>query len=109
MSTEALAETHEAHAHDGHHPSDLSYIKVAIFLAVVTAIEVFTYFQSVHGWGENTLIVMLTLAMFIKFYTVVGWFMHLRFDSELFTRMFVAGLVLAVGVYLAMLVTFEFF
>jgi hypothetical protein len=35
--------------------------------------------------------------------------MHLRFDSNLFTRMFVSGLVLAIGVYLVALATFRFF
>jgi hypothetical protein len=40
---------------------------------------------------------------------VAGWFMHLRFDSNLFTRMFVSGIVLAASVYLAMLATFQFF
>ncbi len=94
----------------GHaHPSDLTYIKVAIFLGIVTAAEVFTYFRSVHGWGDNALIVMLTLAMVIKFYAVAGWFMHLRFDNTLFSRMFVSGLVLAIGVYLVMLTAFELF
>src|SRR3712207_8648598 len=35
-----------------------------------------------------------------KFAIVAGWFMHLRFDSNLFTRLFVAGLVLAILVYI---------
>ena len=97
----------EDHAHE--HPSDWTYVKVAIFLGIITAAEVFTYFESVHGWGDTTLIVMLTLAMVIKFYAVVGWFMHLRFDNQLFTRMFVAGLILAIAVYMAMLVAFRIF
>ena len=110
-ATETLPdhESSDDHAGAHEHPSDLVYIKVAIFLAVVTAAEVFTYFESVHGWGDNALIVMLVLAMVIKFYTVVGYFMHLRFDNPLFSKMFVAGLVLAIGVYMTMLVAFELF
>jgi hypothetical protein len=45
----------------------------------------------------------------VKFATVAGWFMHLRFDSNIFTRLFVSGIVLAAGVYLATLASFEFF
>ena len=50
----------------------------------------------------------LIFMMVVKFYLVVTWFMHLRFDSKLFGRMFTAGLVLAVGVYLVTLTVFEF-
>jgi hypothetical protein len=34
---------------------------------------------------------------------VVGFFMHLRFDSRLYRFMFAAGLVVTLGVYLALL------
>jgi hypothetical protein len=35
--------------------------------------------------------------------------MHLRFDSRLFRRMFLAGLVLAACVYLAFLTSMQYF
>jgi cytochrome c oxidase subunit 4 len=44
----------------------------------------------------------------VKFGTVVLWFMHLRFDSRIFRRLFVAGLMLALFVYLVVLTTFHF-
>ena len=46
--------------------------------------------------------------MVMKFVLVVGFFMHLKFDSRLLTWVFVAGLALAVVVYIVMLTTFEF-
>ena len=52
---------------------------------------------------------VLLVMMVVKFAMVAGWFMHLKFDSNLFTRLFVSGLVLAVFVYLGMLAAFEFF
>ena len=85
------------------HPTDLKYVKIAIILAVLTAIEVSTYF-----WDEastNVLLVVLLPLMAVKFAIVAGFFMHLRFDSPLFTRMFVAGLAFAVVVYAVMLTT----
>jgi hypothetical protein len=39
---------------------------------------------------------------------VAGYFMHLKFDSPLFTRMFAAGLSFAVVVYCVMLTAFRF-
>jgi cytochrome c oxidase subunit IV len=39
----------------------------------------------------------------------VSVFMHLKFDSKIFSMMFYAGLVLAVGVYMVFLFTFQFF
>jgi hypothetical protein len=42
----------------------------------------------------------------LKFSLVVLWFMHLRFDSAIFRRLFVAGLILAITVYMIVLVIF---
>jgi cytochrome c oxidase subunit 4 len=91
-----------AHAH----PSDLKYIKVAIFLAVATALEVATYWWK--DASSATLAAVLLPIMVIKFFVVAGYFMHLKFDSPLFTRMFVAGLAFAVVVYSVMLTAFRF-
>jgi cytochrome c oxidase subunit 4 len=97
MAEEAMAETdtevHDDHTHE--HPSDWAYIKIALILAVFTTIEVLTYFES-------------ALPMFEKFYLVATWFMHLKFDDPIYSRMFVAGLVLATGVYVIALSAFEF-
>ena len=100
----AAADDH-AEGHD--HPSDWAYVKIAVVLAAVTALEVFTYFRSVVDWGA-ALVPSLLVMMVVKFYLVATWFMHLRFDSRLFSKMFVAGLVLAVAVYIATLAAFEF-
>ena len=41
----------------------------------------------------------LIILMVVKFALVVLWFMHLKFDSRLYLRLFVAGLVLALAVF----------
>jgi cytochrome c oxidase subunit 4 len=51
----------------------------------------------------------LLILMAFKFFAVVLFFMHLRFDNRLFSILFYMGLVLAVGVYLVALFTFQFF
>jgi cytochrome c oxidase subunit IV len=101
----AAADTGEDHAHV--HPSDWAYIKIALVLGVLTGLETFTYFETVLDWGDF-LIPSLIFMMVIKFWLVATWFMHLKFDNSIFSRMFVGGLVLAVGVYVIALSTFEF-
>ena len=106
--SEPEAVSADEHHDEGHaHPSDWAYVKIAVVLAAITALEVFTYFESVVDWGV-ALVPSLIFMMIVKFYLVATWFMHLRFDSKLFGRMFTAGLVLAVGVYLVTLTVFEF-
>ena len=51
---------------------------------------------------------LLSLAV-IKFVMVASNFMHLKFDDRLLTRVFYAGLFLAVGVYLVVLATLHVF
>lgn len=93
----------DAHADDHDHPSDWEYIKIALWLAFFTLIEVGTYFESVHNLPEWSLYAILTFLMIVKF-VMVGWFfMHLKYDSKNYTRTFVFGLVLAMAVYLIML------
>ena len=104
MSTsETRTEDPEVHE-DPEHPSDQKYMQIALLLAVITAAEVATYFVHIGPALIPTLMVM----MVVKFFIVAAWFMHLRFDSKMFTRFFVAGIVLAVSVYFIFLTVFEF-
>jgi cytochrome c oxidase subunit 4 len=99
-----LAPHHEAHQHA--HPSDRSYLVVALILGVITAAEVSTYFLEDPSTGF--LVALLFPMMIAKFAIVCGWFMHLRYDNPLFRRVFVFGLVLAVCVYLIAMTAMQF-
>ncbi len=93
------------------HPSDLKYVKIALFLVALTALEVATYFwEDIFGSAPSTgaLVAVLFPMMVIKFGTVILYFMHLRYDNPLFKRVFLFGLVLAVIVFLVALTAFEF-
>lgn len=88
------------------HPTPVDYIKVAIVLAVVTSAEVAVYYIS----SLRTLLVPLLLVMSaVKFFLVAMWFMHLKFDSKMFRRLFVLGIALAVVVYGIALATLDVF
>ena len=112
MSSATEVHEHAAESHVHEHPSDLMYVKVAAFLAVLTALEVSTYFwEDIFGSQPSTLALVLVLfpMMIIKFGVVCGWFMHLRFDIPMFRRIFTFGLILAVIVYTIAMFTFEFY
>ena len=95
--------THAPETHEHAHPGPGEYIKIALILAVVTAIEVAAYY--VKGLSDGVLSASLLVMMVIKFVLVGLWFMHLRFDSKLFRRLFLVGIVLALGVYTAAMAT----
>ncbi len=81
---------------EAHHPGPRQYVMVAVVLAIVTAIEVAIYYiEAIQG----LLVPFLIAFSMVKFFLVVMWFMHLRFDSRLFRRFFLVGLVLAFFVF----------
>jgi cytochrome c oxidase subunit IV len=93
------------HADTEHgHPGDKQYVVVALILAVITAVEVLTYFVDFGGAHVPSLIVMMVM----KFTIVARWFMHLKFDVPIFSRVFVSGLILAGAVYVIMLTAFQY-
>jgi len=95
------------HPEDAHeHTSDRLYIKVAVGLAVLTAMEVAWPYIVDDG---PILMFPLLIVMAIKFVIIAAFFMHLRFDSKVLTRVFYFGLFLAVGVYIVALLTFRIF
>ncbi len=98
-----------AHATEsGHaeHPSTRDYVRIAIFLAVLTAIEVALFYLDeavdMNGWDGPLLIGLST----IKFIAVVGWFMHLRFEDSFLSKFFGTGFVLAMALYGIVLAAF---
>ena len=99
---------HTEHTEQTEHiPSDMYFVKTAIILAVVTGLETSTYWwpHSMHSVATPALLIMMT----VKFFMIALVFMHLKFDNKLFSFMFYTGLVLAVGVYMVFLFTFQFF
>ena len=94
------AHGHGEAAHEEAHASNRTYVQIALILAVITIVEVIIYYiPALRGVLVPALIV-LSLAKFIM---VVGFFMHLKYDHRLYRFMFAAGMVLTLGVYLAML------
>lgn len=94
-----------AHAQDHDHPTNRYFIYTAVVLAVFTALETSTYWIDFGSFAIPLLLILMT----IKFFVILLIFMHLKYDSKLFGAMFYVGLILALGVYIAALCTFQFF
>lgn len=96
--------THHGHE-EGHggHPQPIEYIKIAVMLTVVTAVEVALFYIGERSLGETLTTTAILLLSALKFAVVVMWYMHLKFDHKLFSYFMVAGLALAALVLLALL------
>ncbi len=82
------------HAH-GDHPTPRLYVQIAGILFVLTAMEFSTYFIEFGGLTTPLLVILMA----IKFVMVAGFFMHLKYDTRLFTRLMAVGLFGALGLY----------
>jgi cytochrome c oxidase subunit 4 len=102
----SAATAHDAHD-ESHEIPDRTFITIALILAVLTALEVAA--TEVSGFPEAILVPWLLILMVLKFYIVIAYFMHLKWDSKIFSLMFYLGLAFAVVLYAVMLTTFEFF
>lgn len=112
MSTGAAHADHEvepAGDHDDHagHPDEAKYIKIALILAAVTAVEVALFYWSFSNEAANNAVLLVLAA--IKFVIVAAYFMHLKFDNKLLRRLFITGFVLATFCYVAYLLTLGVF
>lgn len=104
MSTTETEQSSEATGRAGHHPAPRDYVRIAIILAILTALEISTYFVD---FGLLA-IPMLIVLMAIKFVMVAGFFMHLRFDTKLYGRLLYGGLFMALGLYSVALIIMLF-
>lgn len=90
-----------AHAHDTHdHGPALSFwVKLAIVLAIITAIEVAIYYIPAV---EGILVPLLIVLSAIKFIAVIWYFMHLSFDQMVLRGIFISALVVSIAVFIGL-------
>lgn len=95
MAAGVTTAEHDATAHQ--HPSEMTYIKVAIILSIITIVEVaIWYIESV----ASILVPALVILSLIKFVMVLAYFMHLKFDDRLLGWTFGFALIVSMAVYL---------
>ncbi len=98
------ADVHVGPSLEHGHPGAVEYVKVAVVLAAITAAEVAAYYVEA---ARPVLVPVLLVLSATKFAAVVLWFMHLKFDSRLFSSLFVGGLMLAATILIALLALFH--
>jgi cytochrome c oxidase subunit 4 len=106
MSDHAIKNPHiEAHsiAHE-EHPGPGVYLLVAAILTVLTAAEITVFY--VPGLQSVLVPILLVLAA-VKFAFVAMFYMHLYYDSKVFTIFFGFPLLLALLIVLGLLLLFS--
>jgi cytochrome c oxidase subunit 4 len=94
------------HPEEHAHPPIMQYVLIAAILAIITAIEVATYYIEAI---ESALVYILIVLSVLKFVIVVGYYMHLKFDNKLFAWIFGLGMAAGVGVVIAIIALFDRF
>ncbi|MEZ4552707.1 MAG: cytochrome C oxidase subunit IV family protein [Dehalococcoidia bacterium] len=78
------------------------YLMIGAALTVITIIELAVSYSDL---GDAMVPILLILSA-VKFVVVVAYFMHLRFDAPIFTRMFVGSFFLALAILIALVSLF---
>ena len=83
------------------HPTTKQYIQIALVLALLTAIEIALFYveEGVDAVTTSVTAPVLLILAAVKFVMVVGWFMHVRYESPLISRFFAVGFVIAIALY----------
>ena len=92
-----MGEVHE-------HPSWKQYKWVALILTLITVVEVWVYYTPLKD--SAIFVPMLLIMSAVKFFTVVAFYMHLRYDHKLFRVLFTGPLIIAMTTIIALLFLF---
>jgi cytochrome c oxidase subunit IV len=104
MATQPHGTTPDAHDDAHAHPGPRQYYIIAAILTVVTIAEVAIFYIEALAPALVPLLVVLTAA---KFVLVVQFYMHLKFDSRIFSGVFLGPLALVVLLIISLIVIFK--
>jgi cytochrome c oxidase subunit 4 len=92
-----------AHAVEEQHPQAPTYIVVAIILTILTAFEIGVFYAPSL---QVILVPLLIILAILKFILVAAFYMHLHFDSRVFSALFIFPLGLAALIVLSLMLLF---
>ena len=81
------------------HATVALYWKFAGILCLITFVEWFLFKHDATRSNAKIMIPVLLTLSFVKFTMVCGWYMHLRYDPGILTKVFLVSLGLAAMVY----------
>ena len=96
---------HDAQDHTSGHPTWRTYVVIGFILTAITGVEVALFYIEAVA---NYLVALLLVLSAAKFIIVVLFYMHLKFDSRIFGRVFFAPLFLAMLVVMGLIILFKF-
>ena len=85
---------HAAMGMEHEHPTWSTYWKVALFLTIITGVEVWVYYIPSFV-ASGAFVPSLLLMSLVKFVVVVAVYMHLKYDHKLFRALFIGPLLIA--------------
>jgi cytochrome c oxidase subunit 4 len=86
---------------ESQHPQPATYVRIAVVLAVITAVEVGVFYITSLRAVLAPILLVLSAS---KFFLVAAFYMHLRFDSRVYRYLFIFGLFVATSILLALVV-----
>jgi hypothetical protein len=103
-------------AHAEHsHPNPGLYVKIAVVLFVLTALEVLTFEGGRGGLGpalqptfEPIVVLILVVFSGAKFILVAMFYMHLNQDPKVLSNLFIWPLVIAAGLLAALIILLSY-
>jgi cytochrome c oxidase subunit 4 len=103
MSSESREVLHDVDAHPVH--GTKRYWIIGAYLFVLTGLELAAYFyEDTLGGAATPVILTLSAA---KYILVAMFFMHLKYDSKMFTAVFLFPMALATLVISAMIILYH--
>ncbi|MEO8563234.1 MAG: cytochrome C oxidase subunit IV family protein [bacterium] len=96
---------HQAMGMMKEHPTWSTYWKVAVILTLITVVEVWIYYIPAFT-ASRAFVPSLLIMSAVKFFTVVAFYMHLRYDHKLFRILFTGPLIIAMTTIVALLFLF---
>ena len=88
------------------HASTKTYLVIAAILTVITIVEVGVFYVPALQVILAPTLIILSAA---KFFLVVGFYMHLSYDHNLFRAVFILPLFIATAVIIGLLFLFRVF
>lgn len=104
-----MATTAQQH-HEKKHATAKQYIQLAVILTVITIVEVaYPYATESLTSLHNLYMPLLGVMSLVKFFLVVGFYMHLYYDIVLLKQIFLFSLLTALLIGTALLFLFHIF
>ncbi len=94
----AMGEVHE-------HPTWKQYKWVALILTLITVVEVWVYYIPSFV-ASKAFVPSLLIMSAVKFFIVVAYYMHLKYDHKLFRVLFTGPLIIAIITLVVLLLLF---